>query len=255
MNPLTRVEVEELLGAYALDAVEPDEAAAIEAVLDDHPDLRDELDSYREVAGFLAGLVPDAVPPSYATVSATITEPPPPLQLTDPAMRLPEGVAVLPDAAGRSEGRSTRPPRTRILAVAAAAVGVLGLGALGGFLASRGGDPTLAEVAEAAARQPGSRVVTLTSPTDGSEVMELVVTRDGEAFLRESAAAPLTPDRTYQMWAVVGDETVSVGVMGHNPREGEMRIPEGTKVLALTEEVAGGVAVSKQDPVATATLS
>lgn len=255
MNPLTRAEIEELLGAYALDAVEPDEAAALDAALDHHPDLRAELNAYREVAGLLAGMVPAVAAPPFATIAATITEPPPPLQLTDQALRLPEGVAVLPERHEADAGRRARPRTARILAVAAAAVGILGLGALGGFLASRGGDPTLAEVAEAAARRPGSRIVALTSATDGAKVMELVVTKDGEAFLRKSSVAPLPPDRTYQMWAVVGEEVVSVGVMGNNPKDGEMRIPEGATVLALTDEVAGGVAVSQQDPVATATLS
>ena len=39
---LTEAEVEELLGAYALDACEPDEIAAIEAVLARRPDLASE---------------------------------------------------------------------------------------------------------------------------------------------------------------------------------------------------------------------
>jgi anti-sigma factor RsiW len=47
-------EAAELLGAYALDAVDPDEVAAIEAHLESCPRCRDELRNHREVTGLLA---------------------------------------------------------------------------------------------------------------------------------------------------------------------------------------------------------
>ena len=51
---LADAEVEELLGAYALDACEPDEVVAIEAVLARRPDLAREADRLRRVAAWLA---------------------------------------------------------------------------------------------------------------------------------------------------------------------------------------------------------
>jgi uncharacterized protein (TIGR03083 family) len=50
---LSDAEVEELLGAYALDACEPDETAAIEAVLARRPDLALEADRLASVAAWL----------------------------------------------------------------------------------------------------------------------------------------------------------------------------------------------------------
>jgi uncharacterized protein (TIGR03083 family) len=51
--PLSDAEVEELLGAYALDALEPDELAAVEAVLARRPDLAREAGRLSSVAAWL----------------------------------------------------------------------------------------------------------------------------------------------------------------------------------------------------------
>ena len=51
---ITHADASEALGAYALDAVEPEEAAAIEAHLETCPRCRAELSSHREVVGLLA---------------------------------------------------------------------------------------------------------------------------------------------------------------------------------------------------------
>jgi len=50
---LSDAEVEELIGAYALDALDPDEVAAVEAVLARRPDLADEADRLSSVAAWL----------------------------------------------------------------------------------------------------------------------------------------------------------------------------------------------------------
>jgi uncharacterized protein (TIGR03083 family) len=53
---LSDAEVEELLGAYALDAVDPDEAAAVAAVLARRPDLAREADRLSSVAAWLGAI-------------------------------------------------------------------------------------------------------------------------------------------------------------------------------------------------------
>jgi len=54
--PLTEVQVEELLGAYALDACEPEEIAEVEAVLARRPDLAREAERLSRVAGWLGAI-------------------------------------------------------------------------------------------------------------------------------------------------------------------------------------------------------
>ena len=47
-------DIEELLGAYALDAVDPDERRQVEAFLQTSPRARAEVDQHREVAALFA---------------------------------------------------------------------------------------------------------------------------------------------------------------------------------------------------------
>jgi hypothetical protein len=75
-------ELQELLGAYALDAVEPAEATVIELHLATCPRCRDELAQHREVAallGYAGGAAPSGV---WDRIVARLEEPPPALALT-----------------------------------------------------------------------------------------------------------------------------------------------------------------------------
>src|SRR5688572_21850390 len=75
-------EVEELLGAYALDAVEPDEAALVEAHLATCPRCRAEVDGHREVATFLAQAGAPAPEHLWDRIADAIGgESPPPMRL------------------------------------------------------------------------------------------------------------------------------------------------------------------------------
>ena len=72
---MNHAEVSELLGAYALDAVEPEEAAAIEVHLESCPRCRDELRAHREVVGMLAYAGQDAPEGLWDRVVARINDP------------------------------------------------------------------------------------------------------------------------------------------------------------------------------------
>ena len=61
-RPLSHDAVVDLLGAYALDAVDPGEAAAVEAHLGTCPGCLDEIARLQQAAGALAG--PEEEPPS-----------------------------------------------------------------------------------------------------------------------------------------------------------------------------------------------
>src|SRR5919201_5991044 len=56
--------LDELLGAYALDAVEPDEAAAVEAYLDRSPAAADEVARLRKAAAWIGATEALAPPPA-----------------------------------------------------------------------------------------------------------------------------------------------------------------------------------------------
>jgi hypothetical protein len=80
--------------------------------------------------------------------------------------------------------------------------------------------------------------------------MTLAIEPDGTSRADAVDLPSLPGDQTYQLWAVVGDEIVSVGLLGQDPLDVPLRIEGEPSVLALTVEVAGGVAVSQAQPVA-----
>ena len=205
-------EASDLLGAYALDAVDGDEFTELEEHLDTCPRCRAELDSLREVAAAMGNSV----------------EPLPEGLWSQIALRLPErqeddGAAA--DAAShaarpaRPSGR--RPPaptrRRRVMvatigaiAVAAAAVAVvLGIGlvradnkvsnlqAVAGRLVVRG------DRGPRCARAPGGHA-RLAHRT--REQAKVVVLPSGQGYLVSSTLPPLDKGRTYQLWAIEGNQ-------------------------------------------------
>ncbi len=74
---------------------------------------------------------------------------------------------------------------------------------------------------------------------------------DGTSIVTMNGDLPqLDTSQTYQLWSVVDGEVVSVGLLGSDPDVVSLRLEGEPAVLALTVEVAGGVAVSTQSPVA-----
>jgi hypothetical protein len=58
----------------------------------------------------------------------------------------------------------------------------------------------------------------------------------------------LKPDRTYQLWAVVGGTKISVGVLGPSPGPLQFHTPPTLSALAVTDEQAGGVVATVEQP-------
>ena len=69
------------------------------------------------------------------------------------------------------------------------------------------------------------------------------------AVIDGSALPTLPENRTYQLWAIVGERVISVGVMGNRPEITAFRVEGQLAGLAISEEILGGVVVSEQDPV------
>ena len=93
-------------------------------------------------------------------------------------------------------------------------------------------------------------VYELADPATGAVTATVSADADGNAVVASVGLAQLSDAETYQLWSVIGDEIVSVGLLGANPDEVALRIEGEPAVLALTVEVAGGVAVSEATPVA-----
>lgn len=246
----THHEIEELLGAYALDALDADERALVDAHLPTCPRCRAEVHEHREVAALLANTGEPAPEGLWARIADSLEEPPPELAMAAPVFAAP--------ARARRRGRSAWPVRAAGAALAAAAclaiaVLLIQVNNLNGQLDGMRQEIALASADRAfaeAVSDPDSVVVDLVSE-DGEVDARAVVAADGTAYLRGVTLPRLSQDRTYQLWGVTPDDrVVSLGVFGSDPDYEPFPAAGEYVAFALTEELSGGVAVSEQPALA-----
>jgi hypothetical protein len=254
---LSHDEVADLLGAYALDALEPAELQVVDRHVQGCQACLAEVAEHREVAGLLTpgwGKPPAGL---WDRIAASLEEAPPPLDLA-PVMAMKPGPPPTPITNARSAGTRRRTLGIGIAAMVAAAavamVGFLGVqlgedrGSTGRYAASVDAYGELEQSANAALADPSAQKVDLVS-TDGSRFVQAVVLRDGTGYLVNPKLPALSKERTYQLWAVVGTAKISVGVLGNEPRIVPFKMNGPVSALAITEEVAGGVVTSRADPI------
>lgn len=242
------------LAIYALDALDPDEHAALEAHLSGCTACRAELEEHRATLARLVVPVEEPPPSVWAGIAQQLP------QLSGP----PAPVAGLPDAgttAARPGDQADDPDDTVVplhaplharrrgladragwLAAAAALVVVLGLGAV---LVGRGGgeSESVTDLAAAAADAPGATVVPLESES-GDQVARVVLAGEAGAtdYLIFDDAAQLPSGRSYQLWKTDAGPPVSLGVLGDGSA-GAVAIaaPPDVASLALSDEPEAGV--------------
>ena len=251
-------ELDALLGAYALDALEPDERARVDTYLANNGRARDEVDDLRESAAALAlAPIDDTTAPSelWDRISRTIDG--------ELAARSNSrtGDDELAARRGRRTGRSVRwASVVAVAAAVAAAVLAAQVISLHNRLddARTTGAPDAAAAFVRAGRVAGARQVSL-APANGAEVARVVLLPDGTGYLKNDGLARLDAKHTYQLWALTGSAghpiAISAGVLGPDPSAAAFQASTDVKGLAITIERAGGVPQSKQTPYASATLT
>ncbi len=137
--------------------------------------------------------------------------------------------------------------------IAASVIGVLGLkvvedGRRIDAITAGGHADALERTIDAAQANPDAVKVEMRSP-DGALFAEAWVLPDGRGYLARNNLPTLGPDRNYQMWAVVGGDKISVGVLGSAPEATAFVASGPVAALAITDEKAGGVVASLQQPV------
>jgi anti-sigma factor RsiW len=253
-SQLSHRQIEELLGAFALDAVEGPERDAVEAHLAGCPRCRAEVAGYRETAAMLAHGGARAPEGIWAQIAGALDEPPPELDMG----------RILPfEKQGEKTEAEKRPRWARrsvslraasaAVALAAAVTAVLGvqvgrqderLNRIDAVLRKE----AIQRAAAAAMADPSAEEVRLAS-VDGHLSVRLVRQSDGTGFVLADSLAALPSNRTYQLWAVRDDAKISLGVLGNQPGVSPFRIAGPVQAYAITEEVAGGVAASQNAPV------
>jgi hypothetical protein len=258
-RPLSHDASADLLGAYALDAVDPDEAAAVEEHLAGCPRCRDELAGYRQTAAVLAGSGGEAPADLWDGIAARLG---PPAGAAGPgALPGPRPVrSPAPPGAGWASSRVGRGVAALVAVAAAAAITLLGfeVAHLNHRVNQVAAGTTTQNVAQAARRallDPQSRRIVLTGSGPTTPVLaEVVIDGSGTAFLFNRGLPALSSTRTYQLWLTGGTRPVSVGLLGPNP--GTVAVAIGAVPLknafAVSAEPARG-SVAPSTPVATST--
>lgn len=257
-TPLGHNDLRDLIGSFALNALEPEERALVEVHIENCSQCREEADAFREIAAAMGTSVetpPAGVWDRIASQLGPERDPFAP-RAQAPALRAP-----VPSPA--TEKRPPRPVRRRrrLAAVAAAAILIAG-SALGVGVAqwTRPGSETGPGTGQVSAVQsaltaPGHRIITLASAS-GRVLGQLVVLPSGLGFLVRSSLPPLRPDETYQLWAMVQGQPISLGLLGQRPQQAGFTVAGAAhpSAFAVTVEPSGGVAVPDRPPVATGTL-
>ncbi|MGH9293389.1 MAG: anti-sigma factor domain-containing protein [Acidimicrobiales bacterium] len=265
-------EIEELLGAYALDATDPAEKEIVEAHLIGCARCRGEMTANLAVAtalgnsGALApegvweriaaeiGLGPAAAAPAAVGVPAPSAVPG---ASSQPAPGKPS--AALPGASSptdQAELATVRPVRSWVR-TALVAIGSIAaaLAVVVGLLSARVGtlDHQVSSLrnaivsggaagqAQAASSDPAHRTVTLSSTTAPWKAV-LVVLPDGHAFLEPRSMPRLPASETFQVWVVRGHSVISLGVIGRSPGTVAVQLQRGMSLLMVNAEPLGGTA-------------
>jgi Anti-sigma-K factor rskA/Putative zinc-finger len=247
---MTHEEASELLGAYALDAVDGEELEQLEAHVDTCPRCRAELGTLREVAGAIGHSVEPLPDGLWSGIVSRLPDRP----AEDDAPPMPRLVTATPEAS--TSPAPPRPSRRRarvvvaaVVAVAAAAV-VAGL-AVGLVRADNRANNLQAQASavRTALATPGHRVVTLDS-SSGTELARFVIVPDGRGYLLSSHLPALAGGRTYQLWGIFGKRPISLGLLGPAPSRAAftMASSASASALSITAEPAGG-AIAPSPPI------
>jgi anti-sigma factor RsiW len=259
----SHAEIQSLLGAYALDATEPEETALVEEHLRTCVRCATEVAHHHEVAGLLAnsgGEAPDHLwvgiadhleggePPSWSRLAARLDE--------GVDQGAPEAERVVPIA--RARRRRLASVTGGVVAAAAVVVAVV-LGVEVAHLHNQLQTPALTRAEQAALAAPSTRQVHLTTPAGGaaSGSATVVLTASGTGFVEAGRLTPLPTGRTYQLWGVVSGRTISLGLLGRSPAVVPFSAAGhgGMQAFAISAENAGGSVAPTSTPVVEGTVS
>ncbi len=260
MEPLD-IELDELLGAYALDALEPDEVADVGRYLMRNPRARAEVQGYREVAALLANAGAAAPTGVWDSIVESLDAPAPPFQLERiggaSAAALSNNVVSM---------TSARRSRRKVRWLSTVAAGLVAASLIVGLMVkvnrqdhriqaldrAMSGD-SLEHLASAAMSQPGVHTIKLQSDVGAGDALA-VMKPTGESYLMCGQLPQVSPGMTYQLWVRTAGKMVSLGVLGPSTKVMAFTVPAGSDEIIVTLEHAPGAREMSGDPVAIGTF-
>ena len=220
----------------AINGLPAKEAEAFDALVASDEYLAAHMDQFRRVADELVEGLPSVSPAPSPLVWERIAH----------EVGFDQDDAVIVDDSNVIPIR--RRGRNLVLSLASVAAALV-IGVAAGSVLSDA-TPDLRETAVAAASEAGSTSVQMANPATSDLAASAVLTADGTGYLIAESLPALAEDRTYQLWVIVDDQVISAGLLGSNPDVVQFRAEGNVVGMAISEEVAGGVVVSENDPVA-----
>jgi anti-sigma factor RsiW len=276
---MTHEQATELLASYALDAVSTLEHSQIESHLAECPRCRSELDGYREVAAAMGNSVEPLPEGLWSSIAARLPERPQQEAREMPRLLPNHTTADAPDILD-SDLPVLSPRRQRFakgpigtvgsIAVAAAAVAIVfGIGLVQSQNTVDRDNKMITQQAskisqivtqhhyspvENALHTKGHTVVSLANGT--AEVATFVLLPDGQGYLYRSALPTLMPGHVYQLWGIVGTQTVSLGLLGSTLNQSQFTIAGAhPSRLSITVEGSNGAIAPTGPLVASGTVT
>jgi hypothetical protein len=241
-------QIDDLLGAFALDAVDPDERELVERHIALDPVARAEVDEMRETAAVLASLPrnDEGAPPGlWDRIAGAITEsadraPAPPVPITSAKRRASISARV-------------------VMPIAAAAAIIIAVLAVQVIRQSPDRAGNLAAAYDHAIKNGAAPISLQSADANGGVAAEIALQSDGTGYLRADHLAALPQGKTYQLWALVDRGTrqraISAGVLGRDPQTAAFHVASKPASFAITVEAVPGVVRPSQSPIAVGKVS
>ncbi|MFC3453747.1 anti-sigma factor [Amycolatopsis speibonae] len=222
-------ELHTLTGAYAVDAVPAEEAAAFKRHLRGCPACGQEVRELRETAARLGAALPAAPPPRLR--EATLT------QIAQTRQWPP-----LVTAARRTPTAKKPPMRVALWGAAAAAAGALVFGLVTANT-EPGTDPAQQQLASVNSVLTAPDASTVKGAVPGKTTV--VTSRSqGKVVVLAGELPPLAPGKAYQVWLIGKSGVRSAGLLAddgpHRTRPVLADLPGGIDRVGITAEPAGG---------------
>lgn len=237
-----------LIAVFCLDAVDISESVVVEEYLRLHPEAANEVHSFREVAAWLGSSSSVAPPDLWDRIEASLEDraPSPGPELAKVlSMPAPKPPAPAPTV----QQGSPRWPSARWW-LTSAAVALIAVTATAVIPAVVSSPSVVSDPLQMAVEQlRGDRDVRHASlvNTDSVVAVEALIDLKGHGYLLAGDLPRLGRDQTYQLWGVIGEQVISLGVLGTSPSVETFTARADLRALAITIEPVGGV-VSDGNP-------
>ena len=275
---MSHEEVAELLGAFALDAVDGEDGETVHRHLAECRRCQAGLSEFHEVAGLLANSGGDAPPEVWENIAARVAL----SQLAAVGEPGGEGggetrrhedhdmvdsvvsMAGFPTTAkGRHRFRDGARNTVRWIIPVSTAAALIVIAVLGlqvahlndrvGKLEAAQSLQGMSQAVQAAVLDPQATRVQLTSVKhEGSTLGQIVLLPSGSAFMINGDMPGLPSNETYQLWGRISGAMISISLLGNHPKDVALTIDPDARFggFAVTIEPAGGVVTPTASPVA-----